>query len=476
MHALQSGLEKLRNHIEDRQLFSAGAKLLLAVSGGSDSLALLCLFSKLRLQKSLTLLCCHINHGLRSHSSDADEALVKDVCLKLNVPLICRRIKLDSGGDLENRARQARFGVLYHLLEMYKFDYIVLGHQQEDQAETILMNMFRGTGINGMAGIRFKQGKLLHPLLDFTKPELQKIVSDCGFSWAIDVSNEDLSFKRNHLRQELIPYLRANFAPDLLDKLSHLASIMDDADSFLRLQAATRFRKRRIDREPGMISFKIKSLQKLSDTELYYLLKHCYTEVCGVQTDFFSVNYRSVKALMQGEGSAQLDLQNDVIVYREYEYLSFGLGPVEAADLQEQSVEEDRAWTVFGAFRFQFKHLKLMPKDFEPKPTQVILNADDLEWPLCIRSRAAGDRFIPSGMKNHKKLKEYFIDAKVPLRQRDQVPILTDGSRILWVVGHRVDERALPTEDSEKLLQIIAEPVDQKAKRMGRQKNKGRQE
>ncbi len=476
MSALQSGLEKLRKHIDDKQLYPAGAKLLLAVSGGSDSLGLLCLFSKLRLQSSITLLCCHVNHGLRGEHSDRDEALVKEICLKLNVPVLCRRVQLDEGGDLENRAREARFEVLYHVLDLYRFDFIVLGHQQEDQAETILMNMFRGTGINGMAGIRVKQNRLLHPLLDFSREELQAIVSECGFEWAVDASNEDTGFKRNHLRRELIPYLQANFAPDLLDKLSHLASVMDDADVYFKQQAAMRFKKRRVESEPGLISFPIKGLKKLSDTELYYFFKLCYTETCLEEMDFFNSHFQAIKALMEGNGSAMLHLSNDVVVYREYDLISFSWGELEPPELQEQTVEEDRVWAVFGNHRFQFKNLKLLPQGYQPSAANVILDADEIAWPLVIRSREPGDRFIPSGMTSHKKLKDFFIDSKVPARQRDQVPIIADGNRILWVVGYRVDERALPKEDSTKLVQIIVEPADEKPKRMSRVKKRGKKQ
>lgn len=471
MKALPSALEKLHKHIIDKQLFSYGNKLLLAVSGGSDSLGLLCLFSSLRSMMSITLLCCHVNHGLRGEHSDADEALVKQACLKLNVPLLCRKLSLEQGPDLENRARQARFEIFYQLLKLYRFDYIVLGHQKEDQAETIFMNMFRGTGINGMAGIKPKQGKLLHPLLGFERSELQEIVQECGFSWALDASNEDIGFKRNHMRRELIPYLKENFAPDLLDKLGHLAAVMEDADDFMRLQAATRYRKRRIESEAGLSSFKIKSLQNLSHTELYYLFKHCYSLLSGMQMDFFSSSFRALLDLMKGSGSAFIELPNGVVAYREYDLISFSKGHLPEVELQPQSVAEDRTWAIFGGFRFQFKHLKLMPKDFEPSPYTAILEADHLDWPLCIRSREPGDRFVPSGMNNGKKLKDFFIDCKVPRRLRDRVPIITDSQRILWVVGHRADERALPKETSTKLLQIIAEPVDQKPKKAVRVKS-----
>ena len=179
---------------------------------------------------------------------------------------------------------------------------------------------------------------------------------------------------------------------------------------------------------------------------------------------------------MEGGGSAKLHLSNEVVVYREYDLISFNWGELETPDLQPQTVEEDRVWAVFGNYRFQFKNLKLLPKGYEPNEMNVVLAADDIAWPLIIRSREPGDRFIPSGMSNRKKLKDFFIDAKVPKRLRDQVPIISDGGRILWVVGYRVDERALPQASSAKLLQIIAEPLDERPKRMSRVKQKGKKE
>ena len=163
----EQGIAKLRNYIREKNLFSAEAKLLLGVSGGSDSIALLYLFSLLRSEIDITLLAVHINHQLRGEESDADAVLVRDICQKLGVPLIVRKINLTDKS--ENQARQKRFEAFQQVLDAYQFDYIVTGHHSNDQTETMLLNLFRGAGLSGLAGLRPRSGIVLHPLLCFPK-------------------------------------------------------------------------------------------------------------------------------------------------------------------------------------------------------------------------------------------------------------------------------------------------------------------
>lgn len=465
MRALERCLDKLHKHIVDNNLFSSGSKLLLAVSGGPDSVALLCLFAKLRSRLPVTLLCCHVNHGLRGAQSDGDEALTKELCLRLNVPLIARKIKLAEGADLENRARAARFEALFHLLDLYRFDYVVLGHQREDQAETVLMNMLRGAGINGLAGIKAKQGKVLHPLLGFSRQELMDLLTEEGIAWREDATNSDPSFKRNKVRLELLPHLKQQYSADVIDKLNRQSRILTDADEYFRLRAQALYKKLSLESEPGGVSFSVKALEKLARIEVYYLLKLAYTSVCGVPKDFFYHSFEDLQNLMKGNGSARIDLQNGVIACREYDSLILVNELDGAPGLEELSVDEDRARVVFGAFRFTFRHLRLLPREPGLDKFSVVLDADRLSWPLNIRTRKDGDRFVPQGMDHSKKLKNFFIDAKVPRRARDLVPIIEDKDKILWVVGHRTDARALADEHSNKLLQIVAEPTVEKPKR-----------
>lgn len=465
MRALERCLDRLHKHIVDNSLFTSGSKLLLAVSGGSDSVALLCLFARLRSRLPVTLLCCHVNHGLRGEQSDGDEALTKELCLRFNVPLIARKIKLAEGADLENRARAARFEALFHLLDLYRFDFVVLGHQREDQAETVLMNMLRGAGINGLAGIKASQGKVLHPLLGFSRSELRDLLTEEGIVWREDASNSDPAFKRNKLRLELLPHLQAHYGADVVDKLNRQSQILNDADEFFRSRAQSLHKKLSLESDTGAVSFSVKALEKLSRIELYYLMKLAYSSVSGAPKDFFHHSFDDLLQLMKGQGSARIDLQNAVTACREYDILSFVNELTPPPVFEELSVEEDRARVVFGAYRFTFKHLRLLPREPGLDRFSVVLDADSFTWPLIIRTRKDGDRFVPQGMDHSKKLKNFFIDAKVPRRVRDLVPIIEDGEKILWVVGHRADARALANQHSSRLLQIVAEPTVEKPKR-----------
>lgn len=462
---MEKYLDKLHKHVEGSGLFAVGAKLLLAVSGGSDSVALLCLMARLRSRYPVTLLCCHVNHGLRGRESDADEALTRELCLRLNVPVIVRKVEIKAGADLENRARGKRFEALFQLLELYRFDYIVMGHQRDDQAETVLMNMLRGAGVSGLAGIKASGGRILHPLLDFSREELRDYLRLENVSWCEDGSNQQLDFRRNRIRHELIPCLQQHYSLDIKDKLYKQSLILADADDYFCDLARVQMKKLGLESIGGGISFEVLALGKLSRIELYYLMKLAYASISGVPRDFFYHHFEELQGIMQGGGSVMIRLLNQVVVYREYGRLSFE-PEAEQQDLPEPVyIEEDRARVVYGSFRFCFRHLRVLPRRPDYDRYSIVIDADRITWPLVIRSRRDGDRFVPHGMDNSKKLKDFLIDAKVPRRLRDTIPILVDSEQILWVVGYRADGRILANQDSSKLLEINVELITQKPKR-----------
>ncbi|MFO7659542.1 MAG: tRNA lysidine(34) synthetase TilS, partial [Candidatus Cloacimonadaceae bacterium] len=172
-------------------------KLVIAVSGGADSVALLHLLHQIRTDLHLSLLAVHVNHHLRGKESDADEQFVRKLCDRLNVQMIVKHLKLDSEADLENQARIRRNAILHNVLKSYKFDYIALAHQKNDQAETILMNLTRGAGITGMGGIKPVTDSIVRPLLPFSKAEIEAWLKQNKYVWREDKSNQDKRFTRN---------------------------------------------------------------------------------------------------------------------------------------------------------------------------------------------------------------------------------------------------------------------------------------
>lgn len=465
MRAQAKALKKLLAYVADKGLIKAEDKVMLAVSGGSDSVALMHLFSALRSYIPVTLLAVHINHGLRGAESDADEALVRRLCLGMNVPLIVRKISLPAGCGLEEQARNKRFEIFSMLLDLYGFDWVALGHQKQDQAETILMNLLRGAGINGMAGIKPKQGRVLHPLLDFSREELRAMLVEADVPWREDASNLDSGFRRNRIRNELLPMLAEQYNPRLVEKLASLGEVFAGAEDLLVKGARANLKKCALEMNSHSITLSVEQLGALSRLEMYYTLRAAFAMLTGDGRDFFSHSFNEVMALMGSDGSKQSFLQHGIRVCRQYGELVISSNGLDAAPCEDVLVEEDRARVVYRDYRFTFRHLKVKPALKSDDPFSVYIDPDKISFPLRIRSRQAGDRFVPLGMTEPKKLKAFFIDAKVPQQERDSVPLMDDGNKIIWIVGHRIDERVKVDNSSTRYLHISAEPVRDKPKR-----------
>ncbi len=467
-------LKKLRKYLHSENLIANGDKILVALSGGADSTALLYLLSRLRAEKHLSLLAVHINHQLRGEASIEDEIHCKELCQKLNIPLIIRKINLNPRAALEAQGREKRFELFNQVLGMYRFDKIATAHHKNDQAETILMNLIRGTGINGMAGIKPVSGNCIHPLLCFKKNELIDLLNKAGLEWKEDQTNLDIRFRRNKIRNVLIPMIENDYNPAFVDRLSLEAETFRKTDKLLINISGQKLKRALLDQKHDSISLSIKALQKISDVERFYILKKAFGIVSGSENDFFLHSYEEIMSIFTGSGSKQISLQKGVLVKKQYDELIILSVSEESAKSSSKPLicEPDRNIVLHMDYRFTFKHLKIMPHDpyVFGSAHSVVIDADKVYFPLSIRSRISGDRFMPLGMSKSKRVKEFFIDEKVPKFERDKVPIIADMEKIVWIVGHRIDERVKCDETSTRYLHITAEPVTDGRKRSANRK------
>lgn len=472
-------LKRLNAYLCAKQLVSKGDKLILGVSGGADSTAMLFLFTRLRPVLELSLLAVHINHQLRGEESDADEQAVKKLCLSLNVPLIIRKVKVARLSSPENQARIARFSIFDEVMANYCYDKIALAHHREDQAETVVLNMLRGSGISGMAGIKPFVGIVIHPMLCFSKPELEGLLQKAKIPWCTDTSNLDNSFTRNKIRNDLLPQLRNDYNPSINDHLCFLAEIFLQAEEILSERSKQQYRRVTLDYSPSQVSLELKPLLKMYPLERYYIYRKAYRLVSKVETDFLAAHHKAIEDILEAEGSKILSLPHGVTVKKLYEELHF-LSEVRTPEIAESSLEidADRSRAVFGAYRFSFKYIRNLPPPPDPEEAnlQIVIDAEKIKTPFKIRFRQPGDRFVPLGMNQFKKLKEFFIDEKVPKYERDLLPIFDDGEKIFWIVGYRIDNRVKRDEGSSRYLQIVAEPLDARPKRARQKKKRGNDE
>ncbi|MBP9038191.1 MAG: tRNA lysidine(34) synthetase TilS [Candidatus Syntrophosphaera sp.] len=456
----EQGIAKLRNYIREKNLFSAEVKLLLGVSGGSDSIALLYLFSLLRSEIDITLLAVHINHQLRGEESEADAVLVRDICQKLGVPLIVRKINLTDKS--ENQARQKRFEAFQQVLDAYQFDYIVTGHHSNDQTETMLLNLFRGAGLSGLAGLRPRSGKVLHPLLCFSKKELQDLLVEAQIPWREDSSNQELNYRRNWIRHKLLPLLEQEINPQISTSLGTQAEIFADAEDMILKRMKSLLKKVVLEQDNQKVILSLSALKHFSKLEQYYIIREVIAEISGSRRDFFAHNFENIINLYSAEGSKKVSLNNGIEAVKEYDKLIIKFSEESQPIPEPIVVEEDRSRVVWGDYRFSFKVLKVLPNCFSRDPLTVYIDADKIKYPFVIRSRKPGDRFIPFGMKQMVKLKDFLINCKVSKYERDYIPIFDDGEKIFWVTGKRLDQRVAIDDNSTRFLHITAEKIREK--------------
>lgn len=465
MRRLDQALARLHNYVREKQLFPAGAKLLLCCSGGADSVAMLQLFSRLRSLMHVTLLAVHIDHQLRGAEDEADTELVKALCQKLNIPLIVRKVKLQGASDLENQARKQRREVFGQLLELYRLDHIVTAHHNNDQAETMLLNLFRGAGLSGLAGIKPRSGDTLHPMLCFNKRELEQMLEEEGIGWREDPSNQQQNFRRNWIRHTLLPLAASQLNPQIADKLGLQAQIFEEAEQIVLQKIKPLLKKCLIESSPEQAVLDVGALERCSRLEQYYILKNVVSELSGSSQDFFHHNFEDLRGLLGSDGSRELNLGSGLRARRQYRRLILAQSAKDNPVPEPYTVEEDRSRAVWGEYRFSFKILRVKPGYHTADPLCAYLDADKVRWPITIRGRRPGDRFQPLGLEHSQKLKEFFINAKLPRFERDSVPVLEDGEKILWIAGHRLDARAAIDDSSTRFLHISAERVDTKPMR-----------
>lgn len=450
-------LTHLIRTVRQQQLFVPGQHLLVAVSGGPDSIALLSLLHRLAKSWRLTLTVVHCNYGLRGAESDGDESFVRDFCQERHLALVIHRpllVKRRQRSSLQATARDARYDFMKQLAHEVGADRIVVGHTANDQAETVLMWMLRGAGMTGLAGMPYvRADTVIRPLLASTREEVLAYLEQEGLTYRRDSSNEKPLYHRNRIRQELLPVV-TKLAPAAVCLLQRQADVLREDERYLEQVTNDLVRTlvrqdsggvQRVNRQ-AFIELPVALQRRLVRTIL-----RTYDEEGRASSLRVVESVRHV--FLKGKSGAQLSLQQ-VLVILEQESVRFR--PVGGACKDEtgfghgqsESLRLSVPSTVYWAGTNQQIHVQRMARreaeqgGLVPSSHRAVFDADRCSEPLLVRSWRAGDRFVPQGMEgNSKKLQDFFTDRKVPRHRREALPLLVAPEGILWVVGMRQDER-----------------------------------
>lgn len=431
--------ERIKRYIEQNKLFDYDAKLVVGLSGGADSMALLDVLIRL----GYNCLAAHCNFHLRGSESDQDAVFVTQWCAERNIKLVS--IDFDTVGyannhkiSIEMAARDLRYGWFEDIRKEHDSDYIAVAHHQNDSVETVLINLIRGTGISGLSGISNKNGKIVRPLLCVSRDEIEHYLQYRNIDYRTDSTNLQDIYLRNYVRLNLIPSL-AQLNPSINDAIVRTAQNLSDVEKVYRnaidkdINSVLSSNRINIDSlrktiAPRSVLFEILSPLGFSSSAIDDIYDS-FDATSG--KIFYSHSHRLIKDREYYEIDELQDINNDnatLYIYRDDATIKIPLD----MDISLHSY----------------------PVPISKSTKILYADADLLKFPLILRKWQSGDWFVPFGMKGRKKLSDFFTDQKFSLKDKEDVWILTSGDDVLWVVGHRSDNRYRVSDKTKEVLII----------------------
>ncbi len=412
-------------------------KYLLAVSGGIDSMVLLNCFKALE----LTFEVAHFNFQLRGEESDRDQLLVETWCKNNNVAIHINTADTNAytkehGLSTQEAARQLRYNWFYQLTETHSFDWIITAHHANDTIETFFINLLRGAGIKGLTGIPKTNNKVLRPMLSVSREEIVEYITTHNIPFRKDSSNDSLKYKRNSIRHQLIPTLNridSQAEKAILKSMEHLAS----TEEYLKLKIQEDVLRYTETKASG-IHIKRETPQLL----LFEMLAP------------YGFNSAQVEDIQHAVIGGQFFSSSHQLLVDRTELI---LSPI--SEKLDHLVYINEPTNISTPIRLEMKELN-SPLPFSNNKLQTQIDLDQLKFPLTLRKWKEGDWFIPLGMKGKKKLSDYFIDERISRVEKDNIWLLTSDENIVWIVGHRMDDRYKITDETKKVLNVVTFCLD----------------
>jgi len=456
--------EQVRRTIDHYRLLEKGDRVIMGVSAGVDSMVLLHLLNAFRQEFDLFLIVAHIHHGLRPVESEKEAELVQKESVRLGLPFEygqfnVKEFRESEGFSLQDAARRIRFQFFHDLLKKYGGGKIALGHNADDQVETVLLRLLRGSGLKGLKGmLPIREKRVIRPLLEVRREEIETYAQENGIPYLLDSSNLKKNYLRNRLRINLIPLIEKEYQPGFRKAMIRTSTILREENDYLERGAEETYQKIAYEEE-GQITFKFSAYQSLHKAIQWRVIQKVLERMeDGLKIDegeWSDVNL-IYRRLQQPPASLLLELSHGLCLEKRYDRVFLRkerlrtIPPFEVElhipgrtyirEIEREVVVEEREWD--------------RSKSIDESQNVAFLDYERLHLPLRMRNFRPGDRFQPLGTKGTQKLKEYFIDHKIPKFERPSIPLLISGEMIAWIVGYRIDERVKITGKTQKLLRF----------------------
>ncbi len=452
--------EKVFSYIREHNLIRRQDRILAGVSGGADSVCLLFLLLEYKKREPMELAVCHVNHGYRPDAAQ-DARYVETLCAREGIPFYLTEGNMEEIAcrekcSMEDAGRRLRYRAFRQTAEEFGADRIAVAHNADDRAETMLFHLFRGSGLKGLLGIAPRRQEIIRPILCLERREVEEYLAGRGIGFCMDSTNREDSYTRNRIRHHILPYVETHIAAGAVAHMCRTADMLAEMEDYLAGQVA-RARETCVTNSPEgerlTWQIQVAGFMGLHIVLQKRLLLDLLQEMSPTGKDILAVHVEDVLKLFTGTGNKRVDLPFGLQAIRSYGQVL--LKRKEAAG-RMPSAGQAEVPAHLGNFRFC---------DFFPKNRQEIpsnrytkwFDCDKIKEPLAIRFRQTGDYLtIADGQGGiaHKSLKNYMVSEKIPGQLRDRIPLLAEGSHVLWVVGYRISEYYKISGNTKHVLQV----------------------
>jgi len=464
---LEELFQKAKETIKKYRMLSGQERVLVALSGGPDSVCLLYVLKDLKEEFRLDLSVLYVDHGLRPEEAVGEKEFCKNLCAKLKLPFLTKSIDVKSYAEemklnKQEAARKLRYRVFDDTAHEINAGKVALGHTADDQAETLIMRLLRGSGPAGLSGIPPVRGKFIRPLIAIQRKEIKQYLEGERIDFIVDSSNLKKDYLRNKIRLSLMPLIE-EMNPNIIDTLSRTAAIFREEERYFEILVARTLMKLISRKTDSHIELFLSPLVAMEKIILRRALRRAIDETKGLRGISFVHIEDIIELIKMGRAGDRLYLPHGMRAIKAYSTFTLTSKPpvrlsTYSLEVPGETVLKEAGILLHASIlenqEIETKDFRTSAPDFHPATTQVLFDVDKLNFPLIVRPRKEGDFFYPHGFGKKKKLQDFFVDEKVPRDERDAIPLIVSGEDIVWVAGYRGDERFKVTDETKKVLKL----------------------
>lgn len=461
--------EKIRAYVKEHRMWKENETIIAGISGGPDSVCLLSVLLDLAPEYGSTIVAVHVNHGIRGEEASADEAFVRKLCREKQVALEVFHVDVPGlaekeGLSSEEAGRLARRRAFEKTIRKYQGDRIALAHHKNDNAETMLLNLARGTGLRGMGGIRPCAGMYIRPLLCVSRAEIEQFLLKKHISYCMDATNYEDTYTRNRIRNHIIPYMEeqinARFVDHVCATAEQMCGLWDYVERKVQEEASrcVCWREKENPDAKAAVIFE-KEFGKTDKAMRPYVLRFVMEQVSGRKKDLEMMHLKGLQDLFAKQVGRRLDLPYGMRAERCYEGVRIASRGWQEAEPENR--EKKVRMRVLEAENIRGPLEEAIPKT----PYTKWFDYDIIKNSVTIRNRRVGDYITVDRNGSTQKLNRYFINAKIPSEQRDGILLAADGNHIMWIIGYRQGQGYDVTSQTRRILEIT---IDKEGEQDGR--------